>query len=143
MAQMTIVKEMEAEAVGFPRAAIRYAVMELALRAGVAREDSEAWRVEIDDSDFVNVYVKPGSNRRIRFPLARPLFWKNLASAKQVTSKAAWGGSSAKRESEISDFRIPFSSSDEPSIGPLFLREGLDAVRCSIDLLASLVYEPN
>lgn len=139
MAQMTIVREMEAEAAGFSRAAIRYAIRELALRAGVPRENSEAWRVETDDADFVNVFVKPGSNRRIRFPLAGPRFWKNLASAKQVTSTATWGAFSRQRESEIRDFKIPFSSSGNQSIGPLFVREGLDSVRCSVDLLASLV----
>jgi hypothetical protein len=139
MAQMTALREMEAEATGFSRAAIRYAVRELALRAGVAREDSEAWRVEVDDLDFVNVFVKPGSNRRIRFPRATPFFWKSLASAKQVTSTATWATLSGNRESEIRDFKIPFSSSGEQSIGQLFVREGLDSVRCSVDLLASLV----
>lgn len=51
----------------FPRAAAAYALKELARRAGVSADFYHTWRMETGAAGFVDVFVEPGSDKRIRF----------------------------------------------------------------------------
>ena len=121
-----------------PRAAIVYAIGELARRAGVSPEFFESWRIGVDSLGAVDVYIEPGTDRRIRFPAAPPKFWDDLRAGVFRTSTASWA--SAPSESIrrlIPNFKVPFSSVDHSSVGPLFARKGADCLECPLHLPAS------
>ena len=139
MALTTAVAVYKAESTGLPREAIRYAIGELARRAGVTRCMFQTWRIEIDDLGSVSVFVKPGTNLRVCFPQAPPNFLKKLLTSNGRTSTANWMGPRNRAQDNICDFRIPFSSAEQELIGPLFIPEGRNSIRCSVDLLTSLV----
>jgi len=139
MTQMTAVPVIEAEAASLSHAATRYAIRELARRAGVAAGMFASWQIEFDDDGFVNVFVEPGTASRIRFPRTPGHDWKSIAASKPRTSTASWLRPSAKTESLVPDFKIPYSSRDQETIGPLFVLDRPGSMRCSVDLLASLI----
>lgn len=125
------------ENVEFPKAAVAYAVKELARRAAVSPELFRTWRIEIDDSGFVNLFVLPGTNRRIRFIRAGSLYWTNLRTHAFRTSTATWMSGTEPPSELVPDFKIPFSTADHVDIGPLFVAKSADCVECAVDLLAS------
>jgi uncharacterized protein DUF7033 len=123
-----------------PRAAIVYAVGELARRAGVSPEFFEKWRISFDSLGALNIYVQPGTDRRIRFPSAPPKFWDELRAGIFRTSTAAWIGTPpASVRRLVPNFKVPFSSTDRAFIGPLFALASSRCVECSVDLPASIV----
>jgi hypothetical protein len=117
-----------------PRSAVSYAVRELARRAGVSAELFRTWRIEFDDAGFVDVYVLPGTNRRIRFAQAGAQLWKELRAGTFRTSTAAWLCSPGDLLALVPDFKIPFSSVDRENAGPLFAFSGIDTIECPVDL---------
>ena len=125
------------EDVEFPRTAVAYAVRELARRATVSPDLFRRWQIEIDDHGFVNVFVLPGTNRRIRFPRAESRFWNNLRARGFRTSTATWMSGPGPFPDLLPDFKIPFSTADRTDVGPLFVAEGSGCVECPVDLLAS------
>jgi uncharacterized protein DUF7033 len=121
----------------FPRAAAAYALKELARRAGVSADFYRAWRIETDDVGFVNVFVEPGTRKRIRFSQATPEFWKQVRAGIFRASRASWMWRPGKFSTLVPDFCIPFSSSDKEEIGRLFSILDNDCVECSVDILAA------
>jgi len=122
------------EPVPIPRAGISYAVRELARRAGIAADLYKTWRIEFDDLGFVDVYVLPGTDRRIRFAQATPQLWKELQAGNFRTSTASWLHAPGELSALIPDFKIPFSSADRENVGPLFTPSGADSIACPVDL---------
>jgi hypothetical protein len=122
----------------FSREAARYAVRQLARRAGVSTELFRSWRIDSSDFGFVTVHVSPGTNKRICFPKADQQFWKSIRQGEIRISVAEWMIDSPAWRHLVPDFRIPFSTSTRPAIGPLFAATGQDRIECRIDLLASL-----
>jgi hypothetical protein len=122
------------ETVPFPRAGISYAVRELARRAGVSADLFRTWRIEFNDPGFVDVYVLPGTNRRIRFAKAAPQHWKELYAGKFRTSTAAWLRTPGNLLALVPDLKIPFSSVDRENVGLLFAVSGPDCIECPVDL---------
>jgi len=120
-----------------PRKATVYAIKELVQRAGVTAEMFQTWRIEFDDQGFVNVFVQPGTNQRIRFPQADLWFWKELNAGQFRTSTAKWMCDPGAEFALVPDFRIPFSSDVRKDVGPLFKATGRDCVECPVDLPAS------
>jgi hypothetical protein len=127
------------EAKQFPRAAIVYGLKELARRAGVTAEMFRNWRIEFDDLGFTTVYVQPGTNCRIRFPLADPWFWDELSAGQFHTSTATWMREPEQSLALLSDFKIPFSTDSRNQVGALFTSSGVDCIVCPMDLPASTV----
>lgn len=119
----------------FKQAATAYAIRELARRAGVSAEMFQSWRIECNNPGFVEVFVQPGTNCRIRFPRAGPRFWKCLRAGEFQTSTLSWLRSPAL--ALIPDFKIPFSSAAKQQTGPLFAPRGEDCVECAVDLPVS------
>lgn len=122
------------EPVPIPRAAISYAVRELARRACITADVFKTWRLEFDEPDFVDVYVLPGTNRRIRFPRTSSQRWKELEAGKFRTSTATWFRAPEAWSALVPDFKIPFSSADRENVGPLFSPSGADCIECPVDL---------
>jgi hypothetical protein len=123
----------------FRRAENSYAVRELARRAGIRRSTFETWCIENDGNGYLSVYVNPGTNSRVRFPGIFPDFLKKMLPSKCRTATASWMENAPGSRSGIGDFKIPFSRADQEAVGPLFVPESNTSVRCSIDLLASLL----
>jgi hypothetical protein len=121
----------------FPRAAAAYALKELARRAGVSAEFYRTWRMEISAAGFVNVFVEPGTDKRIRFSQAPPEYWKQTRAGVFRTSRASWMRRPDKLSAIVPDFRVPFSSTNKAEIGCLFSIADEDCVECPVDLLAS------
>lgn len=122
-----------------PRGATVYAIKELARRAGVSGEMFKTWRVEFEEHGFVNVFVEPGTSRRIRFPQADLWYWKELYIGQFRISTATWMGDPGAKLASVPDFRIPFSSDPRKDVGPLFAASGRECVECSIDLPTSVL----
>jgi hypothetical protein len=127
------------ESATLPRAAIIYGLKELARRAGVSEEFFNTWRIEFDDTGYVNVFVDPGSRKQLRFPCVSADFWSELQAGTFRTSTAGWLQGRESLAALVPDFRVPFSSSDQTDVGPLFSRVDEDCVACSVDLLSSIV----
>jgi Family of unknown function (DUF7033) len=123
-------------ATDFPRAAALYAMRQLAQRAGVSSELFNTWRVDHNDSGFTTVYLKPGTNKRIRFPQASPTFWKRVRAGAIRVSTANWMNPGPWLR-VVPNFKIPFSSTERDQVGSLFSAVGSDCIECSVDLLAS------
>ena len=123
----------------FLRAENSYAIRELARRAGIRPSVIETWRIDNDGSGYLSVYVNPGTNSRVRFPEISPDFLKNMLPSKCGTATATWMENASDPRSGIGDFKIPFSRADQESVGPLFVPESNSSVRCSVDLLTSLL----
>jgi hypothetical protein len=126
-----------AEVPEFARAAAAYALKELARRAGVSADFYRTWRMDTSATGFVNVYVEPGTDKRIRFSRASPEYWKQIREGVFRTSRAMWMWRPEKTSAIVPDFRVPFSSLDEDDIGCLFSIADEDCVECPVDLLAS------
>lgn len=122
-----------------PYMAIVYAIKELARRAGVSAELFATWRVATEESEFVSVFVEPGTQRRIRFPRADLWLWKDLHARQFRTSSAECMHDPGKKFASLPNFQIPFSSDQRADIGPLFVPAGRDCVDCAVDLLTSVV----
>jgi hypothetical protein len=121
----------------FPRAAAAYALKELARRAGVSADFYRCWRMEFGAAGFVNVFVEPGTDKRIRFSQATPEFWQQIRAGVFRTSRASWMRRPVKISALVPDFRVPFSSIDKEEIGGLFSIVDNNCVECPVDLLAS------
>jgi hypothetical protein len=119
---------------GLSRAATIYAVRELARRSGISRDLFDSWHFDFANSNFVDVYVQPGSRKRIRFPRADAARWKRLRAGIFYTSTACWWSENNRYSEVVPDFKIPFSSLDSADIGPLFVRDSEDSFACSVDL---------
>src|SRR5208282_2837247 len=104
----------------FSPAAAAYAMKELARRAGVRSETYRTWRMETDAQGLVNVFVEPGTKKRIRFSQGALEFWKEIRAGIIRTSKAAWMRPPGSLFEVVPDFRIPFSSAKEKEVGLLF-----------------------
>jgi len=123
-----------------PRAAAFYALKELARRAGVTAEMLRTWRMETDAGGVLNVFVEPGTNKRIRFFQAAPEYWKQIRAGVFRTSRVAWMRPPTEKILElVPDFHIPFFSTGRDGAGCLFSIAGRDCVECPADLLASTV----
>src|SRR5262245_24126848 len=122
-----------------PRKATAYAIKELARRAGVTTDLFQTWRIEFEDQGFVNVFVHPGTDQRVRFPQADLWFWKELNAGQFRTSTAKWMCDPGTKLALVPDFRIPFSSNVRNDVGPLFVAKGRDCVECPVDLPASVL----
>jgi len=121
----------------FPRAAAAYALKELARRAGASADFYRTWRMEIGAAGFVEVFVEPGTNKRIRFYQASPEFWKQIRAGVFHTSRASWMRRPESVFALVPDFRVPFSSIDRSEMGCLFSIVDDDCIECRVDLLAS------
>ena len=123
-----------------PREAWVYAIRELAKRAGVSARTIRTWRIEFEGAQFVNVFVQPGTEARLRFPRAHALFLERLHTGQFHTSTASWMHEQTRSIAElIPDFKVPFSSSNRDHVGPLFYANGSNCVECPVDLPVSVL----
>lgn len=134
MATLAVLTRSGAESAGPNPRAVRYAIEQLARRAGVSDEALASWRLDWSENGFVTAYVQPGTHKRIRFPRVRGATWERIQRGVFATSTAAWWTGAAKAGDLAPDFKIPFSSSNQPDLGPLFLPDSKESFTCAVDL---------
>lgn len=120
------------------RAAIAYAVAELARRAGVAPSLSRTWRIDCAP-DAVTVWVQPGTKKSLRFPRCRLEQWSRIQAGEFRVSIADWPFDPQGQHFSIPNFPVPFSTSSRNKVGPLFVADGLDSFWCPVDLPLSVL----
>jgi hypothetical protein len=115
-----------------------YALWELSRRAGVTRDQFEAWRIDHrHDRDVI--WINGESPQRIEFPVAPTEFWDKLGTWQIEVARTSWMfPPSATVQTAIRDFVVPFSS-DAKNGRPLFQVIDSTTVACSVDLLTSLL----
>jgi hypothetical protein len=115
-------------------AATRYAVRELARRAGVAPADFRRWHITVA-SDRTVVFPDPDSGRRISFVRGLPAHDPSPAGR---TVRAPWMREPAAGVAElVRDFIIPFCGAPPDGPRSLFSAVGRDHVESAFDLPSS------
>jgi hypothetical protein len=137
MATLAIIGRSAEEAPGAGIRALRYAIEQLARRAGVDDKTFASWRFDWSESGFVSVYVQPGTRKRIRFPRMRAAIWEQIQGGVFNTSTAGWWRSAMQLRELVPDFKIPFSSSKQSDLGSLFTSDSPDSHTCAVDLPTS------
>lgn len=120
------------------RRARLYSLWELSRRAGITRDQFEAWKVDsYPDHDVV--WIDWGRKKRIDFPVSPPEFWNKLSSRPFEVGFACWMfPPSLTIADAIPNFVVPFSAG--PVAGqPLFRAVNSSHVTCSTDLLSSIL----
>ena len=120
------------------REARGYALWELSRRAGITRDQFEAWRIERRlDRDVI--WINGELPQRIEFPVAPAEFWDKLGAGQIEVARTSWMfRPSPTVEAAIPDFVVPFSS-DARNGQPLFHVIDPTTVACTVDLLMSLL----
>jgi hypothetical protein len=110
----------------------RYALKELARRAGVTAEQFRDWRIEVGD-DLTTVFPVPGSACAIRFPnLPGPL---TPGLRERRSMQATWLSEPPPGLRDlVPHFVIPFVTQSGAQGRPLFHRSSPAVIDCSCDL---------
>lgn len=122
-----------------PIAAAEYSVRELASRAGVTPELFATWQVRCDEPGWLDVYVLPGTRRRLRFPMTTHAIWHEISRGEARMSRATWCLRPGVIGVYVPEFIVPFSSSDLAQVGPLFSPTLSDSIVCPVDLPLSIL----
>ncbi|MBV8489509.1 MAG: hypothetical protein JO199_03190, partial [Candidatus Eremiobacteraeota bacterium] len=121
-------------------ASVFYSVRELGRRAGMTPESIARWRVDAGD-DSVSVYLRPGTNERVVFPIDRTKPHRFRRLRDHSSAHYAWpvvpSGSIA---SSVPDFVVPFDPRRGPEGAPLFSKTSDSTVECAADLLTATLW---
>ena len=120
------------------REARLYALWELSRRAGISRNQFDAWRIDHrHDRDVI--WINGASPQRVELPFAPSEFWDKLGAGQIAIARASWMfPSSPAAQAAIPDFVVPFSNGLRNG-QPLFHAEDSTTVTCPVDLLTSLL----
>lgn len=123
-------------AAGLTTEARRYAIWELARRAGVAMADFLRWRIEVGAA-ATTVFPQPGSPAQIRFPHFPEAHFRGLAPESLRSAAAAWMETPSPSILRwVPGFTLPFVPPEFASGQPLFHRIDRLGIECSLDLPA-------
>jgi hypothetical protein len=113
----------------------RYAVRELARRAGVAREFFDKWLIEVT-SDRTTISFGPDIHGEIRFPHSST----DLPHKRETipVTHASWP--QERDYSTQSDLILPFCEAATDSVVPLYRITSLGGLSCTSDLLRSILF---
>jgi hypothetical protein len=115
-----------------------YALWELSRRAGITRDQFDAWRIDHHHDRDV-IWIHGESPQSIEFPIAPPDFWNGLGSRPIAVSRFSWMFPPPQAvKAGIPDFVVPFASAMQDG-RPLFRAVGSNTVACSVDLLTCLL----
>jgi hypothetical protein len=112
----------------------RYALLELARRAGVSAETLRTWTLRQDPKGTL-LEVSSNPSKQILFPNATPELLRKIGANQASTVRREWlYEPPAVIKNALPDFVVPFSDGSEAA-GPLFLAKNRDRIECSVDLL--------
>jgi len=131
-----IAREMAAMIAG--RDARQYALWELSRRAGITRDQFDAWRID-HGNDCDVVWINGATPQRIEFPVAPPESWHKPGSHRIEVARTSWMfPPPGEFKTAIPDFVVPFSRGAKDGQA-LFHAIDANHVACSVDLLTSLL----
>lgn len=108
----------------------RYAIKQLAVRAGVQPDFLATWTIQVGPLDTVVTIA----SKRIRFPHALPEFWRQFPGRDIPVARLTWmAPPAAELAALVPDFVVPFAD----DTGPLFRGAGEAEIQCSVDLPAA------
>lgn len=136
MASAAIMTLSSTGSVGLQPAAIRYGIQELARRAGVSVQIFSTWYIDFHQPSHVDVYVDPGTHKRIRFPRLPVATWEEVQQGKFHTATANWINAGPPIAGIANDLKIPFALASE-DLGPIFYKDTAGSFVCAADLPAS------
>jgi hypothetical protein len=123
---------------GFPGAdARRYAVKELARRAGVTRDFYLTWKIDVTDRR-TTVSFGPDGSKKLHFEHATANLIEKFERKEFPVARAAWSRPFEGRNPEV-DLVIPFCETETAPSTPLFQRVSDSETICRLDLLLSLL----
>jgi Family of unknown function (DUF7033) len=112
----------------------RYALWELARRAGVSPEVFRTWTIRYEPRGMV-LEAFPSKGKQVFFPNASPELLRQLGAIEMPVARKGWLFEPDSRVQElIPDFIVPFASGGKVS-EPLFLARSSERVECTVDLL--------
>lgn len=112
----------------------RYALWELARRAGVSAEMFRTWTMRQEPRGMV-LEVSANGEKQVFFPSATPELLQKIAVNQTSTVRREWlYDPPAEVKRAIPDFIVPFADGGLPA-GPLFAARSGDRIECSVDLL--------
>jgi hypothetical protein len=119
----------------------RYAIGEIARRAGVSNAWSKSWRIEFSDQS-TTIRLDSSAKKSIVFPVqpaTQPLSHSILSG---VTSRAAWAyPPGANLLDSVPDFVVPFVGCNQTGgISPVFAASDPETIRFNFDLPAAALY---
>lgn len=116
----------------------RYAIWELARRAGVSSDIFRTWTIH-HQADGTLLETFPSSRKQIFFPNANHDVLQRIAANQALTIRRSWMYSPREvTEFLIPDFIVPFAGETHGE-APLFAAINSDRVECSVDLLLTVL----
>ncbi len=116
----------------------RYALWELARRAGVPKEIFQTWEIRHEMNGTV-IEAFPKIGKQIVFPNATGDLLRDIAANRASTIRRGWMYEPDRDvKSLVPDFIVPFAGSDR-NRKTLFVAISRDRVECSVDLLLSML----
>ncbi len=110
----------------------RYALWELARRAGVTAEMFRTWTIR-QGAHGTTLEISAG--KQVFFPNSTPELLRKIAASQAGTIQRAWlYDPPAELKKIIPDLIVPFADRSQPA-GPLFVATNRDRIECSVDLL--------
>lgn len=116
----------------------RYALKELARRAGVSREFFQRWNIQIGP-ECTTASFGSGPDATIRFVHNRGASFGRLVPGAIPVARAGWLNGSRDRINEP-DLVLPFCDSEVDSQLPLYLPASEGGLTCRLDLLSSFLF---
>jgi Family of unknown function (DUF7033) len=118
----------------YAQEARRYAIRELARRAGVTADFYRTWKVDIGPEETV-IYIQPGTRKHIHFKHVSEQFWEELDKGILRTARASWMHTPAEPlKTLVPDFVVPFAEASQSGLSPLFNQVDEECVECPLDL---------
>jgi hypothetical protein len=119
----------------------RYAIGEIARRAGVSNAWSKTWRIEIGDQS-TTIRLDSDGKKSIEFPVHPAPDGMPHSILSGVTSRAAWAyPPGANVQDSVPDFVVPFVGRDQTGgISPVFAASDPETIRFNFDLPAATLY---
>jgi hypothetical protein len=117
----------------------RWALGELARRAGVSDEFFACWRIEFTGEQTV-VHLEPGTAKQVRFPNIEPRGWREMCAGRTHTLRASWMKVPGNIDNLIPDFPVPYCREIPVEVRPLFEPVRNHTIACSLDLLAAVLF---
>lgn len=114
----------------------RYALWELARRAGVPRDMFRAWTIHHEPGGTL---LETSTGKQIFFPTLSDDALARIASNQSRTVKRCWMYSPREElKSVVPDFVVPFVG-DSPLEAPLFTAVSHERIECAVDLLLAVL----
>ena len=119
----------------------RYAISEITRRAGVSKELSRTWRIEIGDQ-LATIHLDSSARKKIEFPVHLAPGVTLQSAVFGESSRAAWAyPPDAKLHDSVPDFIIPFVGANKRAgNSPVFAASDADTIRFNFDLPAATLF---